>query len=339
MAAPGWSTGRKKCKKGGIETMKKAIMMLVTAVFISWAPSSAWGEITVSTEMQEKIASVLRNPKQVYDLDQSETEAILRRIDRWFEKHLSLEKVRRTEDKTSGRTVYQVPLEPVPSSPEAREKVPYSWYIKEPQKRAFVKEVRRASSIVLPDEEVVSIGTDFIVRNGFTKRTENDRMITARISARKKKEVKMDGTESVPQVLFQRVQFKREFFGLGVLNSKQMVDVRGENREILAYRHRMWSAVDESTGRATTYRTQAEIDSFLNTLFRQQGVRYIVTDVKSYYYQTGKQLVPVLRVETKREREPSGITPIEEVVIIPLPREISLEPPQKPGRLPKKQAR
>lgn len=296
------------------------------------------------TKLAGSIADILGKPMKVFQLDPEENKRNLDLMDKWAEKYINLRKATSRKNKQGDRVTFRLQVRKnLPISPpgEAVEGIDtkspfYVSYTKEPQKRSFVKEPLVTSRRSLSDKDVIDIGMSFIKENKFCKITDNDKLGTPLVLSRKRYELKSDMKQGDALTISQRVEFKREFFDFEVINSKQIVDIHPDTREIMSYKNIMWTAVDETSGRSMPYISQQEVVAQIDSVFAKSKAKYKVIGIKSGMYQTDKIIFPVLVVYTEYQLEEEEGIPEERVLVINLVKGLDLGKEKKEVRRPTK---
>jgi len=319
--------------------MKKLIIIVSLIIMLVVSASRAQTQITIDPEIRSAITKILSKPMKVFKLDLTENERSFDLMDKWFEKHIDIKKAISRKSKKKDRVSFKLKVQkniPVSSTGKALKGVEVKrafniLYIKEPQKRRFIKELRVPSRRSLPDEEVIKTGVNFIKNNKFCKITESDKIGTPLVISRKRHELRPETKQNNKLTIYQRVELKREFFGFEVINSKQTVDIHPDTREIISYKNIRWTPVDEISGESMPYFLQEEVIKKIKPTDKYKAVK-----VKAGMFQTDKIIFPVLVVYTERLAEkPEGI-PEERVLVINLVKDLDLEKEKKDERRPKK---
>lgn len=294
----------------------------LTATLLTVA-SCAQARVTIDPAIRVQIADILSKPVQVFDLDLDENDKIFEHLDRFFgqftesEGSKSTRTKRRDRDTLRARLPKNIPISPTGKALVTREPVNV-WYIREPQRRTFMKEVRVPSHYSLPEDEVVQIGKSFIVQNKLCRITDKDRLGRHLVGARERQALKLDLKETDKMTISQNVGFKREFLGMEVLNSKQIVEIHPDSGEVISYKNIQWTPVDETSGKTMPYLSFEEVIGEIESVFLKSKVSYKITEVKPGVYQTDKMIFPVLAVYSQRQPERADMVPIKEVLIINL---------------------
>lgn len=304
----------------------KLILMLTTAIVVSAAiPSSLFADIAISSEIRSEIARILENPVPVYKLDLPENNKNFKHMDKWFSRYIDFGKAERRKDKKSEEEFYRItlsennPIAAKVSGSGVRPRGEYEiWYVKEPRSRIFVKEIRVPSKKNLPDADVIALGEDFITGYGFCSITDLDRMHDLVVVSRRRKPLRGDVTESDKETFYHSVEFRREFAGLEVVNSKQSVDIHPDTKEVLAYRSITWTPVDEDSGELKSYISLERLIEDIESAFEDKATSFSVIKVEAGMHQTDVRIFPVLVVHARQMPEPRNYSPEEPALILPL---------------------
>lgn len=313
--------------------MKRHQKTVFLTILLLSAASLAHAKVTIDPQIRSQLADILAKPVQVFQLDLKENDRNFNRTDKWFEQYFNFNKATRKQSREGDSVSFKLRLSKNMPVPPTREKVtgvaprePFNvWYTKEPQRRSFMKELRVPSKRSLPDKEVIEIAEGFIKLNNFCKITDNDKLVEPLVISRKRQELKPDVKEIDKFIILQRAEFKRKFYGLEVINSKQIVDIHPDSREILSYKNIRWTPADEASGKSMPYISQQELIAQIDSAFAKSEVEYKVAKVKAGLFQTDKIIFPVLVVYTEGRIEQSEATPIERVVVINLVEGLGLE--------------
>ncbi len=295
----------------------------------------AKGQVTIPSSIDKQIDNLVQTPRRIYRLDFAAATKNLDHIDTFFATQLPLDKAPPQKSGKDQRTTFRLPTDIARPIMLRRAAAKMNWipaggsvtYVKEAQSRTFIKEVRVPARSSIPDVELIRMTRSFVTENGLSFGSTVDRLGTATVLTRKRTEVVPDGTTGRTEVLFQRVQFRREVGGLEVLNSKQIVDVQPDGLELVAYKSIRWIPLDEASGAPAKYVPRSKIIERLNRLVAP-GTARRVEKAKLAYYQTDKALVPVLAFHLNQTQQPSGGRPIREIAIVPLIDDAELMPRQ-----------
>lgn len=303
-------------------------LIVIFSIFVSLAAA----KITIEPKIKNTIADILSKPIKVYELDLEENDRIFDHIDKWFEKHFNLKEATRMQNKQGDRISFKLPGSKAPpiSPPgiringEAFKRPSGVFYIKESQKRRFIKELRVPTRRRLSNTDVITIGKSFIKSNKFCRLTDDDAFGDPLVISRKRHKLGPDGGIEDQSILFQGVIFKREFFGVEVINSKQIVYIHPDSREIISYKNVRWTPANELSGKKMPYLSQEEVISILEKKFTKSETWYKVKIIKPGMYQTDKIITPILIIYIEPAYNYEAI-PIEQVLFISLIKGISLE--------------
>jgi hypothetical protein len=318
--------------------MKKQFINIIVGLIIifSISVSLAKAQITIAPKIKSTISDILSKPMKLYELDLEENNRIFEHIDNWFEKHINLKEATPTQDKQGGRLSFKIlGSKALPILPPGEKvkgvvpKRPFSvLYIKESQKRSFIKELRVPTKRRLPNKDVIEIGKSFIKSNKFCKLTNDDTFGAPLVISRKRHKLGPDAEQEDELTLFQGVVFKREFFGIEVINSKQIVSIHPDSHEIISYKNVRWTPVNEASGKIMPYISQQEVIAKIESRFAKSKTKYKVKKIKAGMYQTDKIIFPVLVIYTE-PIENYEVIPIERVLVISLIKGLDLEEEKK----------
>lgn len=322
--------------------MQKQIKFVAAIIIFFVLTSIAHADVIIDSTIVRQITNILEKPSNVFQLDLKENKIIFDRMDKQFEKYINFKKSKSI--KRDERIMFKleqkknIPISPPGITVKGIEPIKpfYVFYVKEPQKRTFMKKIDIPSKRTLPDTSVISVGESFITKNKFCKITTNDILIAPLVISRKRHELKPDIREEDKLTIIQRVEFKRKFFGLEVINSKQIVDVHPDSREIISYKNIMWTPVNETSGESKSYISQREVIAKIDSAFTRSTDEYKVTKVKAGMYQTDKIIFPVLVVYTKPTVDRPEVIPEERVLIINLTKDLDLDKEKKVVKRPTK---
>lgn len=290
----------------------------------------------IQTKLVKSIADILAKPVKVFQLDLEENKGYFNLLDKWSEKYINLRKATRRESKQSNYVSFRLQVQenlPVSAPGETVKgidaKSPFNvFYIKEPQGRSFIKELLVPSRRSLADKDVIEIGMSFIKKNKLSKITDKDKLGTPLVISQKLRELGPNIKQGDTLTISQSVEFKREFLGFEVINSKQIVGIHPESREIISYNNIMWTPVDETSGRSMPYISQEEVLEKIDSVFAESKAKYKVTGVKPGMFQTNKVIFPVLAVYMEKPlEEHEGIQ--KRVLVINLVKGLDLEKEKK----------
>jgi len=321
-----------------MKILQRVVPLVIGFLFLSYPVRS---ETIIDPDIKNQIINILNAPIKIFQLDLKENTRYFNNIDKWFNKRIKFDNVYSQHKKDKRITIKMKLSENIQILADGKtlkgapaKETFYAWYIREPQRRIFLKELQVPSKQYLPEDDVIQIARNFITNNTFCKITQNDKLCSAVVMSRKRHELKPSITEEDILILFHRVEFKREFFGMEVFNSKQVVYIHPDTREILSYKNIMWTPTDEATGESKSYLKAEDVLAKVKEAFAKSEDEYKVVKVKAGMYQTGKIVFPVLKVNIKRKLHKSEAIPIQEVLIINLIEGLDLKLEKKGIRLP-----
>ena len=318
--------------------LRKVIDSLILFTALVLVPLLVWAqEVEISKAIEENIEKLVQEEPMAYKLDLSRHKATQQRIDEVFSKYFDFEKAEGLIGKDRKISTYKLPAaksRQIMLKDHKREiKLPMDdsnvWYLKGPFKRSYIKEVNVPAEKELSDKRAGSIARKFIVDNDLCIIKDADKMSPPIVRSRKRTLLMKDGKKGETQIMFKRVEFKRVFQGMEVFNSKQMVDIYPDNFEIVAYNKINWTEVDISTRKKTGFLTKEELISKINTTIGSSQKKYSVTKVEKGFYQTDKEMIPIMAVHTEKKADQKGVKPIQEVFLISLGKGLVIEKPQK----------
>lgn len=276
-----------------------AILMVFITFYMAYAQ--------IGQEFEQQIDKILSKTQKTYLLNSTDNEKVFKIIDNFFNQHLEFNKAKEIKSKTRKASAKSrqlskniVILSEGIKKENAQLKEPITiWYESDHQKRSFKKDFRKPSQKSLPSEKVTELAQKFITSNKFYKTTSLDKISPHQVAARKL--IKSNEKNEVDEKLtiLQRAVFKRKFNGIEVINSKQVVDIHPETREILSYKSIKWTPVDETSGRSYSYLSKEEIVTHIDSVLHVSKNRNKIENIKLAYLQTDKMLVPVLAVRSK----------------------------------------
>lgn len=254
---------------------------------------------------EDKIESILSKKYHVYKLDFLANERVFSTIDKFFKEKI-----------------------------EKSHKV---WYERTPLEISFTKDFRKPTQKLLTDNEVSKIARDFITLNKFILSSSKDKIAGLQVYARKLNRYNEKAELEEEYLILQRAIFNRIFNDLNVINSKQIVDVHPETKEILAYKSIYWTPIAEDSGRDHTYQTKEEIIKHIDDVLKISQDMNTIQNIEAAYLQTEKLLVPVLVVKSETSRSASRGRPSEKRSLLimlakdlPKPDEVTkMRPPKK----------
>jgi len=252
--------------------------------------------------MLDRIESASRQPGVTYRLDLAAGDAIFSRIDTWFEQDAGSG---RAADPSNGWSVVTGLKinHPILASGEVAEPVPVVrpfdvFYLQADRKRSFVKTLRVPALRALPDDEVAALARRFLEVNGFFRPTPDDRLTLSLVISRMRERMSSEDGPAERQTLYRRVEFGREFRGLEVVNSKQVVDIHPDSLEVLGYRSIRWTPVVLDSAKSEKTISSQELVAKIEARFLATKAK--VSGVRSALYETESLLVPVLVVDVDK---------------------------------------
>lgn len=305
--------------------MRSVFTITLASIVTLLLPSLSYADVTISREIRDDIARILENPVPVYKLDLSANNTNFKQMDKWFSRYIDFGKAERRKEKRSDEEFYRIaltennPIAAKESGSGVRPRGEYEiWYVKEPRSRIFVKEIRVPSKKRLPDAEVIDLGERFITGYNLCRITDLDRMHDPVVVSRRRMPLKDNARESDKETFYHSVEFRREFAGLEVVNSKQSVDIHPDTKEVLAYRNITWTPVEEDSGELKSYISLERLIDDIESAFDDKDILFTVVKVEAGMFQTDVRMFPVLLVHAKETPEPRNYSPEEPALILPL---------------------
>lgn len=305
--------------------MKLNIVIITITTFLC-LPSNSQAKINLDKETQSKITGIMQQPIQVYDLDYTEGRRILKRIDDWSNKQLAISGAKRKEYTEGEQSGSHLKLESNIPISVAIEKVvgvkpnrPFDvFYFKKNFDRRFIKDLIVPTTRKLSQEEVERLGKDFIEHNGFHHNTKFDKIGKSKIISHMRRRINKKGGLGEKLVISQIAIFKRIFNGLEVFNSKQIVGIHPNSREILSYKSLNWIPVDERSGKKMVYDSPEKIFKQIESFFSTSPYTEKVSDVHLGMYLVNKMIVPAIRLKVKPQLNSGEREPIRKTLIVGL---------------------
>ena len=281
---------------------KQAIVTVLIAAVILTVANAQIGQ-----EFEQQIEKIVAEPLRVYQLSPTENARVFKTIDTFFHQNLGLNKAKQIKGRnpqTSTRT-RRLPtnlllLTEGIKKVDTRTKESVSiWYETGPQERRFRKDLSKPVLASVPSNEITQQAQRFITQNNFCRTTARDKIADSQVIARKLKRFSEKAGADEALTVLQRAIFKRQFNGLHVFNSKQVVDIHPQTREIVAYKSLKWTPVDETSGKLYSYLSKEKIIAHIDEVLGVSQKRNKMERLGSAYLQTDKLLIPVLVVEAK----------------------------------------
>jgi hypothetical protein len=274
--------------------------LVMVAVFAS----SAVADLVIPSEVVQSIDTILTQPIRVYDLDHGAEQKILSRVDEFFSQHFDSRRAEKISDPDGTyETLRDEPGEnkPIPLfsgeiptlNPEAPVVV---WYTKEPGMRRFFKRFQAPSPTKLPNDDVELLARDFLLREELCKETSGDRIGRAQVTTHVRRKRSADRSAGPQEFLRQRAVITRELFGLEVVNSRQIVEVHPESRELLAYKSLRWTPILLPSGREHQLLSRDEVLQEIKDAYDLPGVEQLIEAVVPVYFLTERFAVPCVAV-------------------------------------------
>ncbi len=320
------------------------ILIAIITIGILFNVSIAQNNVIIEPLVSEKISEIVNNPIMVYNLDINKQRDIFKHIDDYFSKYINLDNAKRkpksgssnirfTSETKKNTPIY---LKGIPGN-QLKIEAPFNiYYVKESFKRSFIKEIRIPTNMTLAIDELIKIANNFIKDNNFCVISEIDKLGKPLVISRKRHLYDSNLNKKEKQTLYQRVEFKREFSGIEVVNSKQIVDIYPESQELIAYKNIEWTPVKESTGSRKLYFSRDEIITQINSAIKSSVDQYKVVNIKRGLYQTEEFLIPILSVLIELKENSDKGFPEEQLLIINLVKDIEFKEKPKTLKRPSK---
>lgn len=305
--------------------------------------SNSQAKIVLDKEVKSQISRIMQQPVQVYNLDHAKGNELLKRIDDWSSEYLSISNAERNEYKVGNRSGLHLKMDkniPVPAMATKIEGVqptrPFDvFYIKEPSKRRFIKDLTVPTTKRLTEEEVKRLSKDFIERHGFYHKTDIDEMVASKVISRMRRRIDIKDGMGEELTLSQSSYLKRVFNGLEVFNSKQIVAFHPDSREVVSYRSLNWTPVDERSGKAMAYDSPEAIFRQIEGVFKTSPYIEKVSDLRFGMYLVNNMMVPVIRLKVQPQNNAKKSESIRKTLIVGLVKGLEVENPKREKLLPK----
>lgn len=261
----------------------------------------AWpAQPAVDSTMEQRIGEILPARLEVFRLDVAANRDVFSRVDTWLETNIGTAATAANSRgpwtcwlHTSNRA-WLVADEP---DRGVVARAPFDVFVlREAWKRAVAKSLYVPGTQDLPAGEAIALARRFVEGHAFCRLTERDRWGSAIVLSRKRRSLSGGGKKGGEQILQRRVALKREFRGLEVVNSRQVVDLHPDTREVLGYASLRWSPVDEASAVPATGFSASDLSRQIEARLGK-GSTAVVSGFRAAYFQTDTQLVPVLVVE------------------------------------------
>lgn len=281
--------------------------IIASFILIIAIQSNATADFTIPDEVVQKIDAILAMPAKVYKIDDEAEQKMLRNIDDFFNQYIDSRNAEAIIDSNgsyetlrqelitnkpisiySGITQALKPDEPV-----------IIWYTKEPKKRRFFKRLEIGSTTKLTDDEIKRLSRYFIQREKLCKETSFDRFKVADVTTHVRRERDAGNVAGKRHYLRQRAIIVRELFGLEVINSRQIIELHPESKELLAYKSIQWSPILLSSGMDYPLLTRNEVLQEIKAAYDFPASDQIIETVYPVYFLTEQKAVPCIAVFPK----------------------------------------
>lgn len=294
----------------------------------------AAAEIEINNTFKDKLYEILSKPTAVYPLDGIANKVVFDGIDEFFQNHIDFEKAVVRDDKEDGRISYRCKVldnKPVSTEPSENHGVesgrPFNiYYVKESQKRKFLKELSVPVRDRLSDQDAKRIGRNFVETGSFCYISKIDRMGDAFVVSRKTYRQPDENSQPVELTLLQRILFRRLLNDLVVANSKIIVDVHPKSKEIITFKSARWTPVMEKAGKLLPYRMAGSIIDEIEDAYRKTEVPHALARLEAAYYQNETHMFPIVVIDAEpKESYSSKREPIHRVLMISLVKNFAVD--------------
>jgi hypothetical protein len=316
------------------------IVLVVAMACVVSVPGAARGEIVLSAETALQLQMLTSKAYSIYPVDQKRRDEVLQSIDAWVELIVPIDEVQPVEETETERTWVWVSRSGVLIGTGGHVRHDAGLgpvrikYTQETGGRRLVIFLRSPTSDARNKDDVAKIASEFLRKRGFVVETARDRIDGPEVVDRKTRSWAQNGAMENETTVLQRVIFGRRVDGLGVFNSRQIVDLHPSSPQILAFKSLAWAPLSEDEARTVRVREPEEILDALRTLFPSSSARSNVTKVESGWVQKPSILLPVVAVSLERRSEADDEPPVRTIVLIPLDADEPIPERQRPSRLP-----
>jgi hypothetical protein len=283
--------------------------MSIAPLVVCLLPSAGLSQSVVDPALRNDIAALLRNPRNVYELDHEQNKVIFERMDGVFRGSIDLSKATLKRSSTGGsryktlrRTNTPILVEGEKGPGLSSPKPFFTYYDTGSQKRVFRKDLAVPAKQSLGNAAVVALATAFIRSNRLCQTSELDSFGDASVGTLKRQRLEAESKPENGVTVLQRIEFRRKVAGLDVVNSRQVVEIHPETKEILGYKNTNWTPLRESSAKQHAYLTLEEIVGRIDSLIGGPATRLVVTNVHAAMFQNDKFLFPVLVVSAELPR-------------------------------------
>jgi hypothetical protein len=310
--------------------MRAAVCTLCLLVAVVLPAGQSDRSLLVPSEIVEQIQVLLSDQAATYELDTDKNRAVFERIENWVKTRMELDPRQMTRDKQGDwfcfKELKQVNT-PIALDGERAlglEPSPFHvFYVEEPQRRTFRKEIWEPTATALSDGELRSLAGGFIRDHRFVEETGSDKMANCQILSWKQRAVNEDELTGDSTTVLQRVTFVRTFQGMEVVNSRQIVDIHPETRELIAYKSLEWTPINEESGTLASTISIDEVIRQIREAFSDEPDA-VVDHVKRAWIQTTGRLIPVLEIRKVFDGKTNGASP-HNTILVGLVEEMPLE--------------
>jgi hypothetical protein len=292
--------------------MKKALLKLAAVVgLLSLATGAAWAQqIEVSAKLQDTINTHLAQPVSVFTLDTVAAARLDTAIQSWIAGKTGLRTVKVRESRRyPGRVTYA--LQPIVAEADADVDSASPEMIIQPiiNPIIFRKAVNYFSYRQFPVEPVltklvkldaIKLANDFLVNRKMVELSQQDNHDEGVVREFRRDSDLGDGGAGKQELLMQGVVFSRLFKGNPVINSRILVDLNPDTKEVLGLKHLNWTPV-LTQPRVTTLRVvHKSLDDILAALQAKaprmlgRDRRASLSGITPAWFQTDKELLPIL---------------------------------------------
>lgn len=311
-----------------MKLLKSIIIILALNLFI--VPVLFAG-ILIPVEIKKEMAGVATKPKEIVPLSTSERALTKELFRTWISGSIDFSKTTKRESERFQRTSYSIDVDTdnlrflderlilkprielnkthlLKTRPIKLTKPAKVIYREGPTyfKWQKIKETRAEK----PIEKAVAqkLAKDFLVGNGFLKETEKDKVMQVAIRERRKNMEKGEGEQPDDFLVQQDIVFERMFEGQPVINSKLLISISPQNKEIVGIEHFNWTPLQEKQKKTIEQEklnriglnTGEKIQIRLEDKIRRAYGKYTRAEIKKIipaWFQTQNELIPVLVFE------------------------------------------
>lgn len=264
------------------------------------------------------ISRMLAERLVAYKLDLSADKARLGALDVYFQKNAGVKNipsVKEGDEKTSIVTVVYKENKPIfleensKAGPITRAETK-GRYLVSAHSRTFSKNISAPAESIMPKERAIELAKQFVVRNKLVVTTQSETFNPLQVVSR----IRAQADQKEKRIyLGHLVVFERLIQGVPVANSKISIELHPQNGELISFRNRHWTSIDEKGAvnlpAASLAKVRSQIDSALT---HPDGKRDVVKSLEKKWFVADKLLVPVLSISIEpvgEHTEPDGQEP------------------------------